>query len=173
MTNLTCSDEKIKSLNNIIDNIDLEENIKYLSQHIGVIKILNNRAAKADALIKHQNEYKKNQQAIQKHYQQIENRLNSLTLFEYINKYGVSNKLKKLLLSSKAISIFKEIYLIDLIKINTIDKKSIFLRLVEALLSPDNSSIEEAFASVGRDLKKYSANKQYIDPDDDYLENVE
>lgn len=29
------------------------------------------------------NEHIKNQQAIQKHYQQIENRLNSLSLFDY------------------------------------------------------------------------------------------
>ncbi|MEY3996696.1 MAG: hypothetical protein RL344_1039 [Pseudomonadota bacterium] len=137
MTNFTYSDEDIKTLNTIIDNVELEKNINYLFNHRAKITILNNRATKkekADALIKHQNEHIKNQQAIQRHYQQrhyqqIENRLNSLSLFDYINKYSVSNRLRRLLLSSKAISIFKEIYLIDLIKINTIDKKSIFLRL--------------------------------------------
>ncbi len=46
--------------------------------------------------------------------------------------------------------------------------------LVEALLSPDTTSIEDAFASVGRDLNKTSNKAKHQNPnDDDYLEDVE
>ncbi|MEY3996695.1 MAG: hypothetical protein RL344_1038 [Pseudomonadota bacterium] len=52
--------------------------------------------------------------------------------------------------------------------------------LVEALLSPDTASVEDAFASVGHDLSKTSRNKKYIsskdketEEDEDYLEDME
>jgi superfamily II DNA or RNA helicase len=46
--------------------------------------------------------------------------------------------------------------------------------LVEALLSPDTNSIEDAFASVGRDFKKTNRKAKYENPtDEQYLEDVE